>query len=252
MAESSRVFFPFQAAAEVVELVGEQELRVLSRMAAREPYECVLCGRDGTASRESATAVVIQTRAVGKAGAAADQTLFLLRLAHRSCTPSRIIADADITAQVSDHQSVQVSAAVLTPTGAGAHGGRRALLLVDFPSAVSTMPGPDGRSDLLVGSLLEAGMSLVGDIEVEPPPAPGFRVVTDWRTVSIWGPDEALVEDANLVTPPGWKKAAKASGEVTVIAGAGLGADSGPGGLAAASRAGQLAGGVVALDVRRR
>jgi hypothetical protein len=71
---------PFDVAPEVADLAGLQELRTLARMANAGPFVCLSCGREGTASKATATAVVVTI-----SGRPPGKERMMMRLAHRSC-----------------------------------------------------------------------------------------------------------------------------------------------------------------------
>jgi hypothetical protein len=235
--------WPFTVAPEVADLVGDQELRLLARLAAFGPFECIACGREATAAVAVAAAVAVRTAKTaasrGATVASSGRDLILLRLAHRSCLESQVIDSDRMPALAED----TVFAATAMQAG---QPGPRPLLLVDFTAGAAAPAGPDGRADLLIRSLLEAGMTLVTDLATPLPQAPGFSVRIRRGKVSILDPaGAALAEGLTPVLVPGWQDAVRASSEVAVMAGSGLGLESGSGGLADAVRQGQVAGGRV-------
>lgn len=246
MTQSSDRELPFDIAPEVSALAGSQELRLLARMAADRPFECIMCGQEGTASKATAAAVIIRAPKPVRDGtgttAPQNRDLVLLRLAHRSCVPSRVL-DSDEVMEPGA-ASVGVSTAVLMVCGVP-----QPLLLLDFVSGLGAVVGPDDRVDLVVSNLLEAGMTLVSDLAAPLPRAPGFSVRIRRGKVSVWLPEgTALLEEGTVVRAPGWRKAVKALGEITVLAGSGLGLNGGADSLAEAVRAGHVAGARISVS----
>lgn len=227
---------PFESSAEVTTAVGGEELQLLARMAADGPFECWDCGQEGTASQQTAAAVVVRGR---------GDELTLLRLAHRSCLRSQVLRDDRVTkAAFPQETDVSVSAALLPGDN-----GPRAALILDFTGSAAAA-GPGGRTDLLISSLLSAGMSLVSDITIAPPPAPGFSAVIGRSTVGITHHDGTplLAEGTGLTPVPGWHKAARRTGQITVLAGPALGLQTqGADGVTRAAREGRLTGGQVRI-----
>jgi hypothetical protein len=231
---------PFDVAPAVAVLAGDQELRKLARMAAAGPFECVACGREGTAGKSTTTAVAIRARKTARGGAgttaSADRDLTLLRLAHRSCLPSGVF-DSDLVAEPGD-AAVNVTTGMLPVDGVP-----RPLLLLDFVSSVGYPAGPDGRADMLMDMLLENGMTLVTDVRALLPRAPRLtvRIRRGKLSVQCQG-HKPLVEEMRVNKAPGWRRAVRDQGEVTVLAGSALGLHAGFDSLAEAVRAGQVAG----------
>lgn len=246
MTQPSDREMPFDIAPEVRALAGGQELRLLARMAADGPFECIVCGQEETASKATAAAVIIRAPkpVPGGTGTTAPQNrdLILLRLAHRSCLPSQVLDSSEVmepgAASVSVSTAVQTVQGVLQP-----------LLVLDFVSGLAAAAGPDERMDLIVGTLLKAGMTLVSDLATPLPGAPGFSVRIQRRKVSVWMPDGTpLLEASTVVRAPGWRKAVRDMGEITVLAGSGLGLHGGTEGLAEAIRAGHVAGARISVS----
>jgi hypothetical protein len=245
MTEPSDRELPFDVAPAVRALAGDQDLRLLAQMAA-EPFECIACGQEGTASKTAASAVIIRAPKVIRGGSAVtvspNRDLMLLRLAHRSCLPSQII-DTDEVMEPGE-ASVGVSTAMFVVRGMP-----QPVLLLDFVSGFAAQAETDGRVDLLVSSLLKAGMALVTDLWSPLPRAPGFSVRMRRGKVSVWAPDgRALLEESEVVRAPGWRKVVRDLGEVTVLAGSGLGLSVGTDGLAEAVRAGRVAGALIQVS----
>jgi hypothetical protein len=237
---------PFDVAPEVAALVGDQELRMLARMAATGPFECVACGREGTAGKATTAAVAIRARKTVRGGTgetvSPERDLTQLRLAHRSCLPSAVF-ESDQVMEPGD-AAVNVTTGMLAVEGVP-----QPLLLLDFVSAVSTPSGPDGRADMLIGMLLETGMTLVSDLHAPLPRAPRYSVKIRRRKLSVQCQGhKALVEEMKVNRAPGWRKAVEDQGEVTVLAGSVLGLHAGFDGLTEAIRAGQVAGARVAVS----
>ena len=168
MTQSSDRELPFDITPEVSALAGSQELRLLARMAADGPFECIMCGQEGTASKATAAAVIIRGRRNlfrDGTGTTAPQNrdLVLLRLAHRiRARLSRVLDSGEVMEPGA--ASVGVSTAVLMVRGVP-----RPLLLLDFVSGLGALAGPDDRVDLVVSKLLEAGMTLVSDLAAPLP-----------------------------------------------------------------------------------
>ncbi|HEY3958631.1 MAG TPA: hypothetical protein VGM53_35150 [Streptosporangiaceae bacterium] len=223
---------PFEVADEVAAAVGMEELRLLARMAGAGPFGCWACGQEGTASQQTAAAIVVRGR---------GDELTLLRLAHQSCLRSQVLRDDRVEkATFPSTTDVSVSTALL----AGGHGPRAALIL-DFTGSAAA-PGPGGRTDLLISGLLSAGMGLIGDITIPPPTAPGFSAVLRRRKISITHRDGTpLVEEGDVTRIPGWHAAVRRTGQITVLAGSALGLEAGADGVTRAAREGRLAGGQI-------
>jgi hypothetical protein len=237
---------PFDVAPEVAALVGDQELRLLARQAAAGPFECVACGREGTAGKAATAAVAIRARRATRGTGSASppgRELTLLRLAHTSCLRSQVI-DSDEVLEPGD-AAVNVSTAVLAGQGVP-----QPFLLLDFVSGISAAPaGPDGRSDMLISMLLEEGMTLVSDLQAPLPHAPRLSVMIRRGKLSVQCQGrKPLVEEMKVIKAPGWRRAVKAQGEVTVLAGTALGLHAGFDGLGEAVRAAHVAGARVSVS----
>lgn len=237
---------PFDVAPEVAALAGDQQLRLLARQAATGPFECVACDREGTAGKTRTVAVAIRARKAvrGATGTTVsqDRDLTVVRLAHRSCLPSAVF-DSGQVAEPGD-AAVNVTTGVLPVNGVP-----RPLLLLDFVSSVGYPAGPHDRGDMLIDMLLEDGMTLVSDLRAPLPRAPQFtvRIRRGKLSVQCQG-HKPLVEEMKVNKAPGWRKAVKDQGEVTVLAGSVLGLHAGFDGLAEAVRAGQVAGARVSVS----
>lgn len=231
---------PFDVSGEVAKLVGLQELRTLARIANAEPFECLSCEREGTASKATATAVVVTI-----SGRPPGQERMMLRLAHRSCLLSQILVvnENDVTLQ--SESNVTVVAALLR----GPDGPRPVLLLDFWTSLTDPGAGPDGGTDILVSRLLHAGMALVTDIDAPLPRAPGFSARVGRKTVGVWGLGGIpLLAEDEVLMPSGWRRVIKKDCEITVLAGTGLGLEKGNlDGTMAVARLGRLVGGRVSV-----
>jgi hypothetical protein len=236
---------PFDIAPEVADLVadlvGLQEFQTLARMANAGPFECLSCKREGTASKATATAVMVMT-----SGRPPGHERIMLRLSHRSCLVSQIlvVSEKDISPQ--SESNVTVIAALLRNSD-----GPRPMLLVDFwTSLIDPGAGPDGGTDLAVSNLLQAGMALVTDIYSPLPRASGFFARVGRRTVGVWDSDgRALLAEDEVLMPPGWRRAIKKTGEITVLAGSGLGLEKGNvDGAVTVARLGRLVGGRISVQ----
>lgn len=230
---------PFDVAPEVAELAGLQELRTLARMADAGPFDCLACEREGTASKATATAVVVTF-----SGRPPGKERMMMRLAHRSCLASQIfVSEGDMTLQ--PETDVTAVAALLRGSD-----GPQPVLLLDFWTALTDPgTGPDGGTDLVVSNLLRDGMTLATDIFSPLPPASGFSARVGRRTVAIHDPHgRVLLAEAEVITPPGWRRAIKKAGEITVHAGSGLGLGTGNlDGAVEVARLGHLVGGRVSV-----
>jgi hypothetical protein len=236
----------FDVAPDVAALVGDQELRLLARQAAAGPFECAACGREGTAAKGTAAAVAVRARRTARSDTSGsspkEEELTLLRLAHAACLRSQVIDSNQVLEPG--------GAAVNVSTGMLAHYGvPRPLLLLDFVSGISAPAGPDGRSDLLITTLLEDGMTLVSDIQSPLPHAPRFSVRIRHGKLSVQCQGrKPLVEEMKVIKAPGWRKAVKDHGEVTILAGTALGVHAGLDGLTEAVRAARVAGALVRIS----
>jgi hypothetical protein len=91
---------------------------------------------------------------------------------------------------------------------------------------------------MLISMLLEAGTTLVTDLQAPLPRAPRFSVRIRRGKLSVRCQDQKpLVEEMKVIKAPGWRKAVKGQGEVIVLAGSALGLHAGFDGLAEAVRA---------------
>jgi hypothetical protein len=93
-------------------------------------------------------------------------------------------------------------------------------------------------------------MTLVTDIYLPLPRTSGFFARVGRKTVGVWSSDgTALLAEDEVLMPPGWRRAIKKTGEITVLAGSGLGLEKGNvDGAIAVARLGRLVGGRVSVQ----
>jgi hypothetical protein len=207
---------PFEAVTKVTELTGIEQLESLARMADAGGFKCIFCKYDGVASKTSTVAVVFVI-----AGRPVGQELTLVHLAHRTCSSSCVLVIAEDDMQLAAASTVIGTSALLL----GRHGRQRPVVIIDFLTSLTA--GPDGP-DLLVRRFVTDGMAVMRDLRREAPLASGFTASIRGETLSLWDPrGTKILIDLELSIIPAWREIVRRKGEVTVLAGSGLGLESG-------------------------
>jgi hypothetical protein len=237
---------PFEVAREVIELTGIEELRFLARMADAGPFECVICKREGTARKTTTAVVVLEI-----SGRPPGRERTMVHLAHRTCSTSQVRSIGE------DDVQLNAESTVIGTTGLIGGPGRRQrpLLILSFMTSLTAGPG---GPDILVSSLVTDGMAVVRDLHQEVPLAPRFSASIKRETISLWDPHgKKLLIESEVSMLPGWRETVRDQGEVTVLAGSGLGLESGIESgivevdrITAVARLGRVVGGRVRVRIR--
>jgi hypothetical protein len=155
-----------EIADDVAAAVGAEDLALLEQ-STRAGFECVACGRPGDLAAGPASVVLIR-----------GEPFMVARVAHASCSPSRVVDVEPGTLRPAAEQSSTALAAVL-PHASGA----RPVLAVEPNVHASIREGAD-RVDAIATGLMALGLHLVTSLGRSPGPAAGWRVDVRPRPVS--------------------------------------------------------------------
>jgi hypothetical protein len=229
-----------EVSAEVAELVGAENLRLLAEQAAAGGYTCTVCERRASSLAEPASVVVVRYG-----------TVTSVKLAHVACASSRVVDVAPGALRVAAETPATAVAGIFPSAG---EFGRRPVLLVEMADTVDVAGGGE-RVDGVITHLIGRGLHLVTRIGRTAPVAAGWAVTLSGPDgVRVTGPD-TLVYDGTAWRPDGWERLVDAlGGRCELFVGVGLQLAAGlPGGseglrrLRDASGAGLLAGGSVGV-----
>jgi len=221
--------------AEVAAAVGAEDLARLEARAAAAGYDCADCGQH-SALGDGPAAVIVR---------AAGPGITWARISHARCSPSRV---QEIPAELPGETAMTVIAGVI-PHAAG----WRPVILAEPDLSAATGTAGGERTDLLLAWLLGNGLHLLAAAGRRAPAAPGWALhFPSPAEAVICGPGGAVLYEGEMIRPPLWQQAAAAAGAAELLAGVtGLAAlgphDTAAGLLAAAARAGRLAGGTIAI-----
>jgi hypothetical protein len=232
--------------AAVTDLLSPDDLEKLS-LSAASGYRCVTCDRAGQL-RDGPAAVVIRLVTAPGTEAQGPQVAHV-RLAHSRCSAPQVLPEPGSLAAPPDAAMTATAAVLPHPAG------DRALLITEMSVQLSSVTSPGERTDPALAGLLGRGLHLVGAITEPAPDSPGWRVSLPSRaTAVILEPDGGLFYSGGIGQPRVWRQLIRRRGQVELLTGViGLPAD-GPArpdecvaALAAAARAGRLAGGMAAV-----
>lgn len=225
----------WEVSAEVAELIGAENLRLLAARAA-SGYTCSVCRQQAASLDDPASVVVFR-----------DATLTAVKLAHTRCSGSRVVEVAPGSLQTTNEAPALAVAGVLPSAG---ELGMRPVLIVEL-GAIDVGGGGD-RVDGVVTALIERGLHLVDRVGRTAPVVEGWAVTLIGADVRAEGPDMRVYE-GQAWRPDGWEQLVSAlGGRCELFIGVGLRLTEGLGDavegirrLQEASRAGLLVGGTV-------